>query len=74
MTKGTYYQPNSFGDVERCAQRLIHSDHRRTRVQSVFQIGITLMEFIEVFHSMTKCRIRHRTVTNIGRNLSGKNM
>ena len=62
MMKGTYDQPNSFEEAERNAQRITHSDHWRTRVQSVLQIRQTVAEFIEVFRSMTKWRIRRQTV------------
>ena len=62
MTKGTYDRPNSFGNAERYAQRWNHSDHWRTRSQSVLQVGQTVVEFIEVFRSMAKCRIRRQTV------------
>ena len=72
MTKGTYDRPRSSGNAESYAQRWNHSNHWRTRVQYVLQIGQTVVEFIEVFHSMTKSRIRRRMVIEHWPKANGK--
>ena len=62
MTKSFYDPPNSFEDAESNAQRRTYNDHWRTGVQSVLHIRQSLMEFIELFCSMTNCRMCRRIV------------